>query len=428
MCWKTLDKLRSEFRITGTDVSPSSLALFNETHEITRRRVEDKEPGFSVLPLIEIFDAVAGGRRLSMVFRDHLVYHSKADLVFGKDHLRNPDLFRAFANSFPHFVTNSHEKSMDFAEGLVCFDDLWTSIRVNLRNYFSPDSSSPEKLRTFDACCVVIDTAFTALWNSMTVDWRASNFGELTQYFDLVVVDHSRNMSIESATGLRISLIRAKLCRAVLAQFLDHFKSEGIVAFQAQEDVASLARVFYYLGIVDDTDVEFWKSFVDGGLVGPVLVAKTRTMLLKAERDGPLLNFCKLGRLGMMAVGFKGSGLRDTDFEELFGLMQKMTEDSRLPLIHASTPVWDEFSRLRDEVFGVCRSSRNEDKARIQVLLAKIDEVDRRYQERRPSDHVLAQASGTSAPVQPNPHSKGSIPGNDRSGYTPTSTAFIGDP
>jgi hypothetical protein len=50
MCWKTPDQLRSEFRVTRTDVSPSSLALFNEIHETTRRRVEDAEPGFSVIP------------------------------------------------------------------------------------------------------------------------------------------------------------------------------------------------------------------------------------------------------------------------------------------------------------------------------------------------------------------------------------------
>lgn len=331
MCWKTLDKLRSEFRITRTDVSPSSLVLFSQIHEITRRRVEDKEPGFSVIPLLEVFDAVAGGRRLSMVFRNNPEYHSKADLVFGRDHLRNPDLFQAFANCFPDFVTNHLEKSMEFTEGLVCFDNLWTSLRVNLRNYFSPDSSIPEKLRIFDACCVVIDAAFIALENSLKVDWRAHNFWELTQYFDFVVIDYSRNMSVESVTDFRISLVNARLCRAVLAQFLDQFKSEGTVVFHSLEDVACLARVFYSLGVVDDTDVEFWKSFVDGGLVGTVLMAKTRTMLHKAERDGPLLNFCKLGQLGMMAVGFKGSGLKDTDLKELLGLMQKMMEDSRLP-------------------------------------------------------------------------------------------------
>lgn len=148
-------------------------------------------------------------------------------------------------------------------------------------------------------------------------------------------------------------------------------------------------------------------------------------MLRKAERDGPLLNFCKLGQLGLMAVGFRGSGLKDADFEELLGLMQKMTEDSRLPLTHASTPVWEEFNRLRDKVN--CTLSHNEDNANMQALLAMIDEVHRRHQERRLSDHVLAQASGTSSVAQPNPPSRGSIPRNDR-GCTPTPTAFIEDP
>jgi hypothetical protein len=429
MCWKTLDQLRSEFRITGTDVSPSSLALFNEIHETTRRRVEDAEPGFSVVPLLEILDAVAGGRRLSVVFGDHPEYHSKADLVFGKDHLRNPDLFRVFANLFPDFVTNYPEKSKAFTEGLVFLDDLWTGLRVNLRNYFSPDSPIPEKLRTFDACCVVIDAAFMALEHSLIVDWRASNFWELMQFFDMVVVDYSRNMSVESVTDFRISLIKARLCRAVLAQFIDEFDPEDTVVLYSLEDVASLARVFYALGIVDDTDVDFWKSFVDGGLDGPVLLAKTRTMLHKAERDGPLLNLCKLGQLGMMAVGFKGSGPKDTDFKELLGLMEKLMEDSRLPLEHASTPVWEEFSRLRDEVVNVCMLSSKEDKPNIQALLEKFEEVHRRHREHRPSDHVpTAQASGTSAVVQPNRPSKRSVPGNDRTGYIPTPTAFSEDP
>ncbi|KAH9169432.1 hypothetical protein EDB89DRAFT_1471460 [Lactarius sanguifluus] len=126
MCWKTLDTLRSELRVTRVDVSDSPLALFNEVHKQTLSRVEEEaeEPGLSLSPLLEVLDAVAGGRRLSMVFQDHPRYRSKADLVFGKDHLRNPDLFRAFANYLPGFITKEPEKSVDFMEGLVCYDNL----------------------------------------------------------------------------------------------------------------------------------------------------------------------------------------------------------------------------------------------------------------------------------------------------------------
>jgi hypothetical protein len=77
---------------------------------------------------------------------------------------------------------------------------------------------------------------------------------------------------------------------------------------------------------------------------------------------------------------------------------------------------------------NVCTLSSDEDNPHIQALLAKFDEVHRRHQEHRKSDHVLAQASGTSVVGQSNPPFRGSVPGNDRSGYIPTSTAFIGDP
>ena len=91
MCWKTLDVLRSGFQINRVDISDSSLALFDKIHTNTRSRVKSEELGFSLIPLLEILDAVDGGRRLSMVFQDHPKYRQ---LVFGKDRLRNPDLFR----------------------------------------------------------------------------------------------------------------------------------------------------------------------------------------------------------------------------------------------------------------------------------------------------------------------------------------------
>jgi len=177
-------------------------------------------------------------------------------------------------------------------------------------------------------------------------------------------------------------------------------------------------------------DVEFWKSFVDGGPIGAEFMAKTHITLDTAARDGPLLNFCKLGHLGVMAVPFKGSGLEDTDFKKLLDLLQKMMEDPRRPLTHAATPVWEDLGRLRDEVFDIFARSSNEDKVNTQALLAKIDAV---YKHRpsstqeHPSGHVQAQASGTSALEQPNPPSRGLMPADDRSSYASTSTVVIED-
>ena len=81
MSWKTLGL---ELQITRADVSDSSLWPFNIIHTETRNHIESEELGFGAIPLLEILDAVNGGRRLSMVIQDHPKYRSKANLVFGK--------------------------------------------------------------------------------------------------------------------------------------------------------------------------------------------------------------------------------------------------------------------------------------------------------------------------------------------------------
>ncbi|KAI9453104.1 hypothetical protein BJY52DRAFT_1290809 [Lactarius psammicola] len=162
-------------------------------------------------------------------------------------------------------------------------------------------------------------------------------------------------------------------------------------------------------------------------------MTKTHTTLDTAARDGPLLNFCKLGHLGMMAVPFKGSGLADTDFKKLLDLLQKMMEDPRRPLTLASTPVWEDLGQLRVEVLGVFAwsSSDSVDKVNMKALLAKIDEVYRHRpsstKEHRPSDHVHAKDSEAPAFSRPNPPSRWPMPAYDRSSYASTSTTVIED-
>ena len=63
--------------------------------------------GFRMTPLLEILDTVARGRRLLMVFSGRPKYHSRADVVFGKEYLRNSDLLEAFAHCLPDFIANN---------------------------------------------------------------------------------------------------------------------------------------------------------------------------------------------------------------------------------------------------------------------------------------------------------------------------------
>ncbi|KAH9169430.1 hypothetical protein EDB89DRAFT_1984969 [Lactarius sanguifluus] len=316
-------------------------------------------------------------------------------------------------------------------EGLVCYDHLWTSLQVNLLNSLRSNSFIPDKLRVFDRCCTVIDAAFALLDNSSNVDWRSPELGSLAHYFELFVTDCFQGMFVDRAIGFRVGLIKARFCKAILTQFLDEFKRIGTVVFRSHWDVASLARVFYSLGVGDNADVEFWKSFVDGGSIGADLMARTHATLETAARDGPLLNFCRLGHLGMMAVPFDGSGLEDTVyFKELLELLQKMADDPRLPLTLASTLVWDDLGRLREEVSDIFARSSNKDEVNMQDLLEKIDAIYGRRPssiQEHPSDHVQSQASGTSPVMQPSPRFSGQIPTDDRSSYASSSTTVIED-
>ena len=259
----------------------------------------------------------------------------------------------------------------------------------------------------------MIDTAFVALEGSQKVDLRTPDFGSLAHYFEVYATDCFRGMFIKRAIGFRVGLIKARFCNTILAKFLDEFGRKGTVVFRSHWDVASLARVFYSLGVGNEENVEFWKSHVDGGSIGEELMVNTYATLKVAERDGPLLNFCRLVHLGMMAVPFEGSGLQETDFEKLLQLMQKMTEDSRLPLVHASTlvTVWEELHRLTDEVAGIYERCKIEDKPHMAALWVKTNEVLLRCplssHEHLPIDGVQAQASGTSAIVQLIPPSRG---------------------
>ena len=247
--------------------------------------------------------------------------------------------------------------------------------------------------------------------------------------FRIICHGFFQGMFIESAIAFRVSLIKARFCKAVLAQFVREFRHEDTVIFRSHWDVACLARVFYSLGVGDDADIKFWKLFVDGGLVGTALMAKTYTMLHKAERDGPLLNFCRLGRLGMMAVPFKGSGIKDTDFKKLLDLMQKMTEvsDSRIPLAHAS-PIREHLRQLRDEVADIWRSSSNEDAKNMKDLLTVISAA---YPSSAQEDHLIdrvqTQRSGTPAVMQLNPPSEGLLSSNNTPSNSSTSTPSIED-
>ena len=398
LCWKTLDMLVMQLGIARTEVSINTLHRFNLVHDQTREYVRKKNQGFRTSPLLDVLDAVARGRRLSLAFSNHPEYHGRADVIFGREHLLNGDLLKAFACSLPDYIASTTpDERQKFMEDIVCKDDLWTSLEVNLWNAQRADLPTPDKARVFEDCCVVLDVAFSCLENSTKVDWRAPELGSLIQHFELFTTHCLQNSFMGRATSFRVHVIRARCCRAILAQFCSDVVRDGTIFFRSQWDVTSLARLFWTLGVGDGKDAEFWKSYINGGHVGAEFSKKALQTMDQATRDGPLLIFCKLGRLATMAMPLHGSGLETKDLEKVWELQKGMIKDIRLPLSCASDKVWEKLRGLQMDVNNLRDKMAREDNLGLRVLLENIDAVPRNSKELGSSKPAEEQGPATLA-------------------------------
>ena len=366
LCWKTLNALMKEFGITRLKFSTSALMRFKE---VLRKARECAQSEHLVIPLLEVLDIVDRGRRLGKVFLNHPEHFGKAEVLFGKEQLRNSDLMEAVASCLPgYIVSTSKEKRRKFMESMVCDDDLWNCLQVHLWNATQLESRVHDKLRIFEACCTVIDAMFLALEDSTRVDWRSPEFGSLSQHFELFLTTCFKGTFIGTATGFRVALIKLRFCDALLTQFCEEVHQERSVSLQSQWDVACLARVFYTLEVGGEEDVAFWKSFTNGD-VEPRFIQKAPEMLDATIRDGPLLNFCKLGHLAVATVPFVGSGLETAEIGKAQELQEKMLKS---PLTRASDRAWRKLNELELEVRNANTKRSDDEKDMLDRLLGLI--------------------------------------------------------
>ncbi|KAI0286172.1 hypothetical protein BC826DRAFT_1050040 [Russula brevipes] len=247
---------------------------------------------------------------------------------------------------------------------MVCDDDLWMSLKVNLWNARRSDGPNPDQFRTFEDCCTVLDVAFSALEDSSKVDWRAPEFGSLTQHFELFITHCFQSTFMLRTTSFRLGMIKARFCKALLSQFRHDVDREAGLVFRSQWDVASLARLFW-----------------------------------------PLLIICKLAQLVINAVPLGGSSLGTKDIERVRKLQENIVKNKRLPLTRASHKVWGELDQLRNQVNNLCGKNTGDDGETLQRLLGTIDDVrdvrTSQSNERSPGEHAEVQGSMPSAAVNP---------------------------
>jgi hypothetical protein len=372
-CWKTLDMLVKQLGIARTEVSDDTLHRFDSVHDRIGEYVRKKDQ--HILPLLNVLDAVARGRRLSLVFSHHPEYHGRVDVMFGGKYPLHGDLLKAFARCLPDYIACIPlDERRKFMENIVCEDDLWASLQVNLWNAQRTDLPTPDKLCVLEDCCTVLDVALSSLENSTKIDWRAPEFGSLIQRFELFITHYSQNSFMGRATSFRIGIIRARCCRALLAQFCGDVDRNGTIFLRSQWDVSALAKLFWTLGVGGEKDAEFWKSYINGHRFGAEFSIKASVTMGQAIRDGPLLIFYRLGRLATMAVPLHGSGLGTKDLEKVWEVQRGMIEDRRLgPLSCGSDQVWEKLRGLRTYVNQLRCKMPAEDSLRF--LLEKIDVV-----------------------------------------------------
>ena len=428
-CWKVLDILLMQLATIQSEEPTPAQNYFDDLHQNVRAYVHAGEWGFRIMPLLKILDAVARGRRLLIVFSGHPKYHGRADVVFGKEYLRNGDLLEAFAHCLPDFIANhSPEVCKDLMEKVILHDELWTSLQVNLWNTQRSERPTPDKLRTFEDCCTVLDLAFTVLEDSREVDWRAPEFGSFSQHFESFITHCLQGaVFMGRATSFRIGIIKARFCKALLAQFKDDIDREGTVCFRSQWDVASLARLICTLGLRDEQNAEFWHSYVNGGHIGPNFTARALEIINVTARDGPLLIFCQLGHLAATAVPLGQSGLELKDIERVWELQRKVIENKRLPLNRASYIVWEALDQQREQVNDLYSKNTGRDREILRRQLRMIDDVlDLRFSGSAgfsQSELVEEQDPKTSAAVSSASYSWGSRGISNRSGFASNSIA-----
>ena len=399
-CWKTFDILVNQLEIALMGASNKTRAQFTAARDKTSEHIQKKEWGFRIVPLLNILDVIDRGQQLLVAFSDHPEYHSRPDIVFGKEYLQNSELLKAFAHCLPDYVANiGQDKRRKFMEGIVCDDGLWASLQVNLWNAQRSDVPIPDKLWVFKDCLTVINVAFRSLEDSTKVDWHAPEFGLLAHQFESFINHCFQGSFMARDTSFRVGVIRARCCKALLAQFCDDFRHDGTIFFRSQWDVASLTRLFWVIGIRDekDSDTEFWKPYINGGQIGAEFAAKARETISQATCDGSLLIFYKLGHLVTIAVPLHGSGLVPQDLKKVWDLQRSMVNDQHLPLNRASDQVWERVDRLRTEVSHLCSNLSIEDRDQLVPLLEMIDEI------RSPSQNELksSEYADTQLPASP---------------------------
>jgi hypothetical protein len=378
MAWKTLGTLLKSLGLAQVRASLPARVRFVEILQKTLDWASEYDGGITqISPLLKTLEIVLRGLRLAEAFAytpKPVLPRKQIEAIFGPEQLRNTELLEAFASYLPGYVSASTpEESQEFMERLILEDKLWEQLHVNLAKCFNPRVPFPDKLRILMAFFDIFDVAFDVLKESTIVDWRS---WDLDVLFGLILEFERRvapGQSINKVVAFRSVLLRGQFCHALLSQFaMRHSHGEPLM----MEFANSLVRLVGLLGLGTPEDLDSWKA-------GPGvrnafdMMSKTGAILNVALRDGPLSNFCILGRLPFDSMA-SVSDLTPDATKKLWKTLERIVDTPAAPFANSSVAAWTRFDHLCALVRDPALSGGNSQTMEIlRPLLDMIEKVER---------------------------------------------------
>ena len=348
MAWKTLEILLKSLGLAQVRASSLARARFEEVLHLARDRVSGYDGGVTRMsPLFKTLDIVTRGLRLAEAFAytpKPMLPRKQIEAIFGPDQLRNTELFEAFAAHLPGYVSAStSDVSQKFMEHLILEDKLWEQVYLNLLKFDDAKVPFPDKMRIFVAFFDIFDVVFDVLKESTVIDWRSHEFDMLMKR----LWDLQRNVLpqkfVSSSILPRTTLFNTQLCHALLVQFtMQRSRGEPLLYHY----LSSVNTLVWLLGVGTEADMDMLATGTSRNRTGFDAVFRSEAILSVVLRDGPLSNFCLLGRILFDVMASEVPYLASKDTAKMWRMLERILDTPLLPLINASAEIWVKFDQL----------------------------------------------------------------------------------
>ena len=408
MAWKTLAALLKALGLAQVRASIPARERFDQVLRMARASVS-KHGGLT--QITEALDTVTSGLFLAKVFAylpNPKLPPRQIEAIFRKEQLRNSELLEAFAAHLPGFVNASApETSTSFMERLILEHKLWEQLHASLSKCFHLQVPFPDKLRITMSFFDIFDVAFVSLKDSSKVDWQSTDFDLLIGHLEKFGMRIVPGMLVGQVDRFRSIISCIQFCHALLAQFsMQRSRGAPLITYSLN----GLTRLVLILGVGSQEDREYLTA--KAAQTNPDLMIKAEAILNVVLRDGPLSNFCKLGRVTFEEMLTEASELSSEDMNRSWVLLRRMLDTAHLPLANASGGMWAKFDHLRAAVRGaVALEGSGSNAEKLQPLLEMIEEVNCI----RPAADDSPEGTGNVASVVQD----GRQPGSSRRAYDP---------